>query len=368
MRDCAAPIVISTWIALAASALSIGLAPPHVSSFASLDADMHAPQRVVIFPPLLAAYLTIDKTADHLLAAAEGERTEIGKGPLRLYFSSLDHLPSVPTLGANSAIPSDPEQVLLLSPDRVVVWAWAAGGLDRLGLPVAAVTQTGIAESWRAIGAIAHDSARTEEILDSFDSRLRGLADETSASTFDGGHRAIVLWEAGQNLWRIALGGNRHVQYLQRLGVDDLAPLFPRLAKTLGSTVIGVEALLRLNPQAIFLTCCASPDDLPQKYYESPYFHSLEAVRENRVYKEPKGGARMDGAVEWPLLMRWYAELLLPSSLERKLRHQLKEAYTEFYGFAPDDDELDHMLRLDENAHSLNYERFARTGGQNAAP
>ncbi|QGM44290.1 ABC transporter substrate-binding protein [Methylocystis heyeri] len=364
MRDSAAPIVLSCWIALAASALSIGLAPPHVSSLASPSAaDRRAPQRVVIFPPLLAAYLTIDKAADHLLAAPEGERREIAKGALRHYFSTLDRLSSVPTLGANSAIPSDPEQVLLLSPDRVVVWAWAAGGLDRLGLPIAAIAQTGIAESWRAIGAITHNSARTEEILDAFDRRLQALADETSASTLDGGRRVIVLWEAGQNLWRIALGGNRHTPYLRGLGVEDLTPLFPGLAKTLGSTVIGVETLLKLNPQAIFLTCCGSPDDLPQKYYESPYFHSLTAVRENRVYKEPKGGARMDGAVEWPLLMRWYAELLVPTSLERKLRGQWQEVYTDFYGFAPDDEELDDMLRNDENAHSLNYGRFTRTGG-----
>lgn len=369
MCDRATPIVYSCWIVLVAVPLSIGVAPPHLSTSPLLDAiDEPAPERTIIFPPLLAAYVTLDETATHILAVPKGEKEAIGNGLLRSYFPSLSSLSIVPTLGGKSAIPSDPEQALLLSPDRIVVWAWATGGLDKVGLPVTSIAQTDIAESWRAIGAVAQKPQRTEEILKSFEVRLKAIDEEISRLPSKARLRAIVLWSAGQNLWRLALGGNRHAQYLQRLGVEDLAYLFPGLPKSIGSTTIGVETLLELDPDVIFLACCASPDDRPQRFYESPYFHSLAAVRKNRIYKEPSGGTQMDGAIEWPLLMRWDAELLFPATLERKLRQQFSEVYQTFYGSSVSDDELDRSLRIEENAASFGYARFSRIADRGANP
>lgn len=367
MRDRATPIIFPCWITLVVTAVSISMAPPHLLTNTISNAEVRPPARVILFPPLLAAYLTIDETASHVLAVPQGEKEVIGNGLLGSFFS-ISSLPIVPTFGRKSATPSDPEQALLLSPDRIVVWAWAVGGLDKLGLPITFVEHADIDRSWRSIGVVAEKVQRTDEILESFDWRLNELEQEIARTPIKTKTRAIVLWGAGENLWRLALGGNRHVQYLPRLGVEDLGYLFPGLSRSTGSITIGVETLLKLNPDVIFLTCCASSDDLPLRFHGSPDFRSITAVRDNRVYKEPIGGARMDGAIEWPLLMRWYAEILLPTMFERNLRKQFRQAYRTFYGAVLSDDQLDRLLSIEENAASLHYGRFFRTAGQQANP
>ena len=89
----------------------------------------------------------------------------------------------------------------------------------------------------------------------------------------------------------------------------------------------------------------------------------MRAVRENRVYQ---GLRSLRGSLEplygldfRPLWARWTAELAHPNRLSSsRLRDLVRDHFLESYGYRLSDDEIDDLLRIDENRASAGYARF----------
>jgi len=93
----------------------------------------------------------------------------------------------------------------------------------------------------------------------------------------------------------------------------------------------------------------------------------MKAVQEKRVYRMP-GTSSADLAIMQfrPLWTRWMAEIAYPDRMQPRLRQLLRESFMHEFGYRLSDDQIDVLLRVDENKDSVGYERFERNFGTTA--
>ncbi len=111
-----------------------------------------------------------------------------------------------------------------------------------------------------------------------------------------------------------------------------------------------------LDPDIVFLY--GVNGDRPNNWYEDPARAALSAVRNRRIYREPVAGSRFSGLVEFPLRLRWMAELMYTGSLRSELRGDFAGTYQDTYGYALNDEEISSALFMEDNLASAGYERF----------
>ncbi len=354
MRISGAVISLWCWGSMTATVLSLSVCPPQIDSRADEvlpRALPSAPMRLAIYPPLLASYLTIDGTSAHVLAVSEAERKSIASGLFGRIFPSIKSL---------SVVPADPEQMLLLAPDKIIAWSWAPAELGKVGIPIERMDTTDLIGTWKRLGQIAQRPERADDFVSSFIQHVGRLIETIADLPVRKDQHVIIVWRNGPEGWNVASSGHRQAQYLKKLGAAAPPEWLSMKGITVGNLRVGVETLLNLDPDTIFLSCCAPLNDNPQTFYSEPVFQALKAVQNRRVYKQPSDGTRMDALVEWPLLLRWYAELLYSCELGRTFRDDFTRAYSQIYGITTSDDELNTILFMNENSLSANYWRFTR--------
>jgi iron complex transport system substrate-binding protein len=123
------------------------------------------------------------------------------------------------------------------------------------------------------------------------------------------------------------------------------------------SLQLDAERVLRLDPDVVLLEGPMAPS--PSEFALDPRWKMLRAVKEHRVYRQPRG---LDGfmwnIIDNPLLSRWFAELFYPDRVKPELRKMMKDAYWKSLNYAASDAELDDALAIMDNAGSAGYERF----------
>jgi hypothetical protein len=138
----------------------------------------------------------------------------------------------------------------------------------------------------------------------------------------------------------------------QRLGFGDAAEGLTALGR--GSEA---ERILAMDPDLIILYVGDAP-----RFMQDPRWRGLRAVREKKVYGSISRLYHYTFDLDTvPLWFRWLAELAYPDRLAPKLRTLIREHYVKNYGYRFKEEELDWLLRLDENRFSVNYDRFERT-------
>jgi iron complex transport system substrate-binding protein len=271
-------------------------------------------------------------------------------------------IPTVVTRGWNTAIPGDPEDVMLRRPDAVFSWGWFSDGLKQAALPVVSVTnilskpaeEVDLAR-WRMIASLTGADEAFATLLSSYRRRMAdAVAAAKRARLLAGGKAPSVMYldvrksglihtEAGNSFFATALAMAGGVNVAQR--------------KNPGT--INVEQLISWDPDIIILSCNGS-DSFPSTLFDNLRFSTLSAVRSKKVYKAPCGTSRMQGFVETPLLIDWLSELFYPTEIPRTFRKTFSETYKAFFSYAVSDDEIDKALALKENEMSYGFSRFAR--------
>jgi iron complex transport system substrate-binding protein len=121
---------------------------------------------------------------------------------------------------------------------------------------------------------------------------------------------------------------------------------------------LDAERVLQIDPDVILLEGPWSKLP-PAQFALDPRWSTLRAVREHRVYRQPRG---LDGfmwnVIDNPLLSRWVAEVLHPDRVRPQLREMMRESYRSALGYSVTDAELDEALAMNENSGSAGYERF----------
>lgn len=326
-------------------------------------------RRAVVFPPVLGIYLTVDGGPDHVRATARYQTDTIQQGLLRRVFPAAADLPTAATIGRDSAVPGDPEQILALGADAVFSVSQFSASLKSVGVPLVLLdfnptgTNRDTEAMWRLIAAVAGKESRAEQLIH----RYAGERDRVLSSVAgQAGHpRALYLYQSGTSPPLAAFGGTRESRLLDAAGAVNVA-------SGLRGPRLNVEQLLEFAPDVIVISGFAAGNAV-QALYADPALRGLPAVRTRRVYRLPTGGMLMDGLVEEPLMLQWLAEILHPDGMPRQFREKLRKTYADVYGVALSDDAMDETLRLDENAGSAGFARFLpaapfSAGGPDDAP
>jgi iron complex transport system substrate-binding protein len=358
---------------LPASALAIAFStpkvrPPHVGSalhdMRGRPVSVERPlRRVVLFAPSLWDYLTADGGSRHILATSSFQTDEIRANLLGHVYPDAENLRVVTTVGRSSAIPGDPEQLMALDTDGIVVLSNLTASLPQLGLPVVqldlerAPYDKDMIAKWRLLGGLSGQKDRVEWLLERYKHERQRVIEAVPRADLRPTVLFVLQFQPG--FWTVQPAGGQMSRILEDLGARNAisAP---------GVFHIGVEDLLTLDPDLIVVSNFEQGDAVPV-IFATPGLQALSAVRRRRVYREPTGGSRMDGPVEQPLLMEWLAELLYPDVMPRHFRAMAKETYQAVYGGPIEDEALDETLRWDENAGSSGFARFSKSGGA-AAP
>ncbi len=313
-------------------------------------------QRVVIFPPVAWDYITVDEGVDNILATSNFIRNEIRQSLIERIYPASPGIPAAFTRGMNTAVPGDPEALLLAKPDAVLSWAHFSDPLKQVGLPVVEVrkfdSEQGMFTLYRVIAAMTGRNGRGERLIQHYLEK-RGENERQVADLKGKKPTALFLWLTGPNSIYVANQDTSYSRALQVAGAENQASDYQ-------SASIDFEQLLLLNPDVIFLNSALGTMNGPEYFYNQPPWQVLSAVKNKRVYKQPLGSARMTGLADEPLLQLWMAELLYPDLMPRLFRNEFKSVYQEIYHYDLSDDEIDRNIFLNENRRSAGYERFVR--------
>jgi ABC-type Fe3+-hydroxamate transport system substrate-binding protein len=111
------------------------------------------------------------------------------------------------------------------------------------------------------------------------------------------------------------------------------------------------ERILAMNPDIIM----SNPEDM----YRDPRWRGLDAVFRHRVYdRNPMFSGYVHDIDNLPLSACWQAEIFHPKRMSARTREKIRAHYRKSYGFEMDDTRIDTLLRVEENAASVGYERF----------
>ncbi len=113
-----------------------------------------------------------------------------------------------------------------------------------------------------------------------------------------------------------------------------------------------------MDPDVVFLDCTLG-DNFPSSIYSDPRWQAIRAVRTRRVYAIPRFNYFIV-PVDDPLLLLWMEEVLNPDQTPTQIREWIRESYDEVYRYPIDDNEIDKILFLQQNADSSSYSRFAK--------
>jgi len=366
---CDQPFLIVSVVAIAAS-LSVPKAVPVVHSGATSVRDMTGAKipiqvpasRVIMFPPSLSEYLTLDPDSRHIIGVANYLHLEVADSMLSHVHPRVSDVPTVVTRGWNTAIPGDPEDVMLRRPDAVISWGWFSDSLKQAALPVISVTNTLTRPAeeidlarWRMIASLTAADSEFASLLSSYRRRMaEAVAAVEQAKLLAGGNAPSVMYldVRKSGLIHAEAGSSFFATAIETAGGVNAA-------KQKRPGTINVEQLILWDPEIIILSCNGS-DSFPSSLFNDVRFSTLRAVRNKRVYKAPCGTSRMEGFVEAPLLIDWLSELFYPAEMPRTFRNKLTETYKTFFNYDVSDDEVDETLAFRENAASRGFERFGR--------
>ena len=353
---------IVAYAAITLTSLALSMSPPRVDSgrvgvecfdMAGDSVLLEVPaRRVMMYPPFLWDYLTIDEGPTNILSVSPFSTDEIQEGLFRIIYPDVSNIGRAPTVG-RTAIPGDPELVLAASPDAVFVWAWFDGSLGDLGIPLVRMGrgegehESAVAAPFKIFGQVSGKIERTKTLIERYRKEMQKV--KSLEAQYESRPRALYVYRKTQGVLYVARHNSREDTLLQLAGAENAAG--DKLVVTLG-----FEEILEMDPDVMFIAGY-DPGDAVDAICSDPALKGLKAVRNRCVYREPSGASRMEGIVEEPLLLEWMTEVLHPE-LPVCFRDDFRRTFWEVYGAALNEEDLDRVLCLKENGDSLGYRRF----------
>jgi iron complex transport system substrate-binding protein len=315
-------------------------------------------RRVVIFPPVLSGFATLDGGVGHVAAAPAFMADQLSKAPIGRVYPALGRIPAVAAVPRGTTFPSDPEQVLLIQPDAVLIWRRTGDALERSALPVLEITSLRPDQEaqrvWALMAQLTMQEDRGNWLLQRYretDRRIRGEVDGIPQAAKP---RTLMMWHNDPLVFNLAESSFPPALDMERLGAVNLATAY-KVGRT------DVEGLLALDPDVIFLNAIGLITEEPDTFYRQPVLRSIKAVRNQRIYKLPLAGNRVEGiSPDHDLYLEWIAEILYPDRIPARLRNMFKSIYQDVYHYSISDDEIDDALFVKENLASAGAERFVR--------
>jgi iron complex transport system substrate-binding protein len=252
------------------------------------------------------------------------------------------------------------EQTLLLQPDMVLLYDHQAGPFEAAGFNGLARIVSPVRKHYQKIfkmfGYLTGKTQRTQDIflrkqvlLEKLFASIPSPKDMSPVTMLTLSHERLHLFPSLFEDYNINL---------KLLNAVNLAE------KTVAQGAVNTEALLKLNPDVIFLYNYRNQLTV-QDIYNNRALAGLSAVRNKLVYRMPNGASRMTGPVEEPLLFYWMSQLLHPEAMPIvSFRQLVKDTYSEIFGYMPTEADVDYVLSIHENQFSAYYDKFAACGAE----
>lgn len=343
----------------------VGLMPPSVlTARAALTPGIHesdldrgnadSPHRVAMVFPLLSTYTTIDEGTHNICCALEEDRFLAGH-------SLLSHVyPSTRDISlSGSMFHPNLETIMYLKPDAVFVSRAFAEPLEKIGTPGLneivfdpSQRERDSAKIWDLVGRVAKKSPRANTLMSKLLESLKDLeSGKVEETTFP--VRALPVVATGAGTWSVGRK-NFFLNNLMQL-VGGINPA--RNQSFLGN--IGIEQLIKMDPEVIILIPSWSVPSNPQALYDDPLWQPIRAAQHRRVYLMPAVSS-FNQPVDEQLTLSWMREIFHPTSTSRTTRQLYRDVYQNIYRYDLSDEEIDQALFLKENIVSAGYERFTR--------
>src|SRR5262245_41315474 len=129
-------LLLPTFTALCLVIFLHSLMPPSVPPRSAVIAGAAPKQRLVIYPPVLTGYMTLDEGVSHVVGASAFLPEKTPEVPIGWVYPDVANIPPMVTIPKGTTFPTDPEQVMLREPDAVFVWPGMGNTLKKAGLPV----------------------------------------------------------------------------------------------------------------------------------------------------------------------------------------------------------------------------------------
>ncbi|MDR1367539.1 MAG: ABC transporter substrate-binding protein, partial [Candidatus Accumulibacter sp.] len=343
------------------------MAPPGFAAEVLTDQngrEVRCPERVgrlvTLTIPAASMAVALDQATERLIGMHPSSRMDFTDGLIGRLFPEAKNI-RVDMTGEGFA--PNVEALLSARPDLVIQWGDRGDAIVApivgVGLPVLSLRygESELAAGWIDLmgRCISGREARGEALARDFFIVRDEIAKAAASIPEIKRPKVVYLYRAQGNAFQVA--GNR-------TGMDSdirLAGGINVAADVPGFAAVGAEQLLAWAPDVVLLNNFEK-GARPALIFDNTLLAALPAVREKRVYLYPLGGFRWDPpSHETPLAWRWLLALFHPDARLPSLREKMTDRYRVFYGRAVTSDDIDLVLRMEENGESRHYrERFGR--------
>ncbi len=301
---------------------------------------------------------------EYLLIARDPARTQATQDPwdeamernplLNRAFPGLHGMPTDLSIFAQHG--ASVERLLADPPTAIVTIPWAAALLEPVGLPAVVVpVQSGepaLFLNTHLLAAVAGQDSRSDDLVAHYASAMTALHDDLYRTPLHDRPSVLMLGAEGPGrFWTVSVPMWNQIldQAAGRAAVSGS-----------GFRHLDVERIVALDPDMIVLRPSgAALAPSPTSFMANGFAPALQAARERRVYAWPPGVTQItNNIVEYPLIARWFAELLHPDRLTPRLRDLMTTTYGRELKAEPTASDIDRALYLSGNAGSANYDRF----------
>lgn len=241
---------------------------PHVQNHQqeNQQASVHPARRIISLAPNITELVYAAGAGQYLVGTVD-------------YSDYPEDAKSLPHVG--DALRVDMERVLALKPDLILVWpsgnpASVLEQVKALHVPVREIDVQRIEQVGNAlklIGSLAGTESQAEKVAAQFDADMKALRERYAHRS----HLSVFIQVNDQPLYTV--NKNQIISEMVSLcGGDNIFADLNQLAP-----VIGVEAVIQKNPQAILSTDSHSID-LETQWHAWP---QLQAVRDHHLYTVP---------------------------------------------------------------------------------
>ena len=312
-------------------------------------------ERIVgITIPSASTVITLDKGVERLVGMNPTAKRNIEDSVMRDMFPNAL---SVPGNMAGDGFAPNVEAILAARPD--IIFQWGDRGesilspIESLNIPLVTFKygNTDYVNEWfKLTGLAIGREERAQEILSYFE-RTRDVIEENVAQNTQPKPKVLFLFRYRSGFQVGGTGTSMHTD-IERAGGINVA------AQQTGFKAINAEQLLLWNPDIILLTNFES-GLTPATLFNDPLLSNINAIKNKRVYQYPKGGFVWEPpSQETPLTWQWLHGLFYPKSFSIDLKDEMKSYYKLLYNYELTNDEMNQILRIEENKGSESYQKL----------
>jgi ABC-type Fe3+-hydroxamate transport system substrate-binding protein len=213
----------------------------------------------------------------------------------------------------------------------------------------------------RLENAALGDQDRGEAFIAGYQQAFARLEQDLQPQTLTNRPRVLTMGGSARDWSNLYIFGVKASQFDgvdERVGVQNASEGYEASGRQQD-----VERILAMNPDIIFLL-----GESAHEFLQDPRWRGLKAVRTNRVYnglRSLRGSFEPLYGIDFrPLWARWQAEIAHSDRVEPRVRELLRDRFVKAYGYRLSDDEIDNLLRTEENKDSSGYARFTANAGE----